>query len=59
MQIGDLVRYGNDKDYGIGIIVKINYGKYSNNFDTVTVLWGNGVTSSHAGRYIIRVKETA
>ena len=53
MSIGDLVRYGNDKDYGLGIVVKINL----KNFGTVTVLWGNGVISSHAARYIIPVKE--
>ena len=51
MEIGDLVRYGNDKDYGLGIVVRLPH------VDTVTVLWGNGVTSSHAARYVIRVKE--
>ena len=51
MKIGDLVRYGNGKDYGLGIVVRFPH------FDTVTVLWGNGVTSNHAARYIIPVKE--
>ena len=55
MKVGDLVRYGNDKDYGLGIVVKVEDGV---DRDAVTVLWNNGVTSAHSERWIIRVKET-
>ena len=53
MQIGDLVRYGNDRDYGIGVVIDIH------NNSVVTVLWGNGVESCHSSGWLIRVKESA
>tara|TARA_R100000664_G_scaffold33474_1_gene50683 strand:+ start:698 stop:868 length:171 start_codon:yes stop_codon:yes gene_type:complete len=56
MKIGDLVRYGNNKDYGLGIVVKIEDGV---DREAVTVSWFNGVTSSHSERWIIRIKESA
>ena len=51
MTIGDLVKYGNDRDYGIGVVIDI----HDNN--VVTVLWGNGVESCHSIGWIVRIKE--
>ncbi len=60
MKVGDLVRYGNDRDYGIGIVVAVmNYHKRHSNeaMQSCTVLWNNGVESTHGGHWLIKIKE--
>ena len=48
--IGDLVRYGKEKPYGVGIVVNIH------NNSVITVLWSNGVESCHSGGWLIKMK---
>ncbi len=56
MKIGDLVEYGNDRDYGVGIVVKVEKRVA---WAGVTVRWSNGVESKHSAHWIIRVLEGA
>ena len=53
MKIGDLVRYGNDRDYGVGIVVN------THNNHVITVLWANGVESNHSSGWLVQIKEVA
>ena len=58
MKVGDLVRYGNDKDYGIGIIIDVINHNMAGVYLTCTVLWANGVESNHSSGWLVQIKET-
>tara|TARA_B100000686_G_scaffold352364_1_gene454094 strand:+ start:685 stop:873 length:189 start_codon:yes stop_codon:yes gene_type:complete len=59
MKIGDLVRYGNGKDYGLGIIIGVVNHNMAGIALTCTVLWNNGVESNHSSKWLIKIQETS
>ena len=52
MKIGDLVTYGRDKPYGVGVVVNIHSNA------VIRVLWSNGVESCHSGGWLVPIKGT-
>ena len=57
MKVGDLVRYGNDRDYGIGIITCVVNHNMAGIALTCTVLWANGVTSNHSSKWLVGMEK--
>ena len=55
MKVGDLVRYGNNVDYGIGVIVEFHQLRFSKSIMTATVRWSSGNVSKHTTSYLIRL----
>ena len=56
MKVGELVRYGNNVDYGVGVIVELyQRPRVSKSIMTATVRWSSGNVSKHTTSYLIRL----